>query len=146
MKIRYQRLLLILFSLVFLTSSILLILFNSKKNLIFFYTPTEYINSNSKINNIVRIGGIVEINSIINLGKNNYEFIISDNKNFINISYEGLLPDLFKEGQGAVIEGTIFKKKLIKASKVFAKHDENYMPENIKKQLENNQYWQTKYK
>ena len=126
MKIRYQRLLLILFSLVFLTSSILLILFNSKKNLIFFYTPTEYINSNSKINNIVRIGGIVEINSIINLGKNNYEFIISDNKNFINISYEGLLPDLFKEGQGVVVEGKMNGKRF-EAIQLLVKHSEEYI-------------------
>ena len=70
MTIRFQRLLLILFSLIFLTSAILLILYNSKKNLVFFYTPSELMNSDSAINDIVRIGGFVEKNSIINKGNN----------------------------------------------------------------------------
>jgi len=145
MTIRFQRLLLIIFSLIFLTFAVLLILFNSKKNLVFFYTPSELLNSNTEINDIIRIGGFVKKNSFNNLGNNQYNFIITDNKNFLSVTYTGLLPDLFKEEQGAVIQGILLKDNIVNASKVFAKHDENYMPESIKKQLENNQYWKKKY-
>ena len=146
MTVRFQRLLLILLSLVFLTFAIFLILFNSNKNLIFFYTPTELLNSDIQINETVRIGGIVQKNSIINQENNQYDFIITDNKNLLRISFNGLLPDLFREDQGVVIEGILLKDNTIKASTVFAKHDENYMPDSIKKQLQNNEYWKKKYK
>ena len=145
MTLRFQRLLLIVISLIFLTSSVLLILFNSKKNIIFFYTPSELIQSNSKINDTLRIGGFVKKNSINNLGNNKYTFIITDNIKNLKVTYSGLLPDLFREGQGAVIEGILLKNNIIDASTVFAKHDENYMPAPIKKQLQNNYYWKKKY-
>ena len=146
MTIRFQRLLLILFSFIFLSSAILLILFNSKKNLVFFFTPSELINSDSAINDIVRIGGFVEKNSIINKGNNSYNFIITDNTNKVLVEYNGLLPDLFKEEQGVVIEGKLKLNFTIHAFTVFAKHDENYMPASIQKQLQNNQYWKQNYK
>ena len=146
MSLRFQRLLIILSSLIFLTGSILLILFNSKKNLIFFYTPSELIDANIEINKIVRIGGYVKIGSIINTENNFHKFIITDKINTLLVEYNGILPDLFNEGQGAVIEGVLINKKKINAHKVFAKHDENYMPASIKKQLENTQYWKNKYK
>ena len=146
MSIRFQRLLLILFSLVFLTVSIMLILFNSKKNLVFFYTPSELLNSNIKVNDKIRIGGFVKKNSIINKENNKYNFIITDDKNFLNVSYHGILPDLFRDEQGVVIEGIFLNNNAIQASTVFAKHDENYMPASIKKQLESSKYWRKKYK
>ena len=146
MTVRFQRLLLIIFSLIFLTSAILLILFNYKKNLVFFYTPSELMNSDSAINDIVRIGGFVEKNSIINKGNNSYNFIITDNQNKVLVEYSGLLPDLFKEEQGVVIEGRLKSDFTIHAFTVFAKHDENYMPASIQKQLKNNQYWKQNYK
>ena len=146
MTLRFQRLLFILFSLILLLVSVLLILFNSNKNLIFFYTPSELLSSNANINETVRIGGYIQKNSITRHENNKYKFIITDNKKIIQISYTGLLPDLFREEQGVVIEGTLLKNYVIEASKVFAKHDENYMPASIKKQLENNEYWKKKYK
>ena len=146
MTVRFQRLLLILFSLFLLSTAILLILFNSKKNLVFFYTPSELLTSNAKINDTVRIGGFVKKNSIVNHKMNQYNFIITDNINNLQVSYTGLLPDLFKEEQGVVIEGMLLKNYTIQATKVFAKHDENYMPVSIKEQLENNKYWRKKYK
>ena len=121
MTVRFQRLLLIIFSLIFLATAILLILFNSKKNLIFFYTPTEFLNSTSNIGDKIRIGGFVKKESIINKGNNEYNFIITDLKNTLNISYKGILPDMFKEEQGAVIEGTILKNNIIR--EVATPHD-----------------------
>ena len=73
-------------------------------------------------------------------------FVITDNKNILNVSYVGILPDLFREGQGAVIEGVFLENNTIVATKVFAKHDENYMPNSIKKELEKNDYWKKDYK
>jgi len=146
MSARLQRLLLILLSFIFLTVAIFLVLFNSKKNLIFFYTPSELIESNPLINETVRIGGFVKSNSLSLRGDNEYNFIITDSKEMINITYKGLLPDLFKEGQGVVIEGKLLKNNLVKATNVFAKHDENYIPATLKDQLKNSEYWRKDYK
>ena len=144
MSNRFQRLLLIIFSLFFVASAIFLILINSQKNLVFFYTPSELLKSDIKKNDKLRLGGFVKEKSIIRLGNNKYSFIITDNNNSINIFYSGILPDLFRENQGVVIEG-LFVKNHVEASRVFAKHDENYMPESIKKQLEQKNYWKKQY-
>ena len=145
MSVRFQRLLIIVLSLVFLTISVFLILINSKKNLIYFFTPSELINSDIQINNTVRIGGFVAKGSIKKNKNNEYTFVITDNKKNVNIVYRGLLPDLFREGQGAVIEGILIKNYLIKATNVFAKHDENYIPATLKDQLKNSDYWKKDY-
>ena len=145
MSLRFQRLLLIFLSLIFLTASIFLILFNSKKNLIFFYTPSELLNSKTQINDTIRIGGIVKKDSLKNIEDNKYVFIIQDNNNYVRVSYTGILPDLFREEQGVVVQGKLIKIDNIKAERVFAKHDENYMPTSIKKQLEKNKYWDKSY-
>ena len=145
MSLRFQRLLLIFLSLMFLTASIFLILFNSKKNLIFFYTPSELLNSKTQINDTIRIGGIVKKDSLKNIEDNKYVFIIRDNNNYIRVNYTGILPDLFREEQGVVVQGKLIKIDNIKADRVFAKHDENYMPTSIKKQLEKNKYWNKSY-
>ena len=145
MTARFQRLLLIIISFIFLTSAILLILFNSKKNLIFFYTPSELLDSKIKINDIVRIGGFVQKNSLKIKGNNKYDFIITDSNVILYVNYEGILPDLFREGQGIVIEGLLSKNNHIIASTVFAKHDENYIPSSMKKQLKKSKYWKKEY-
>ena len=146
MQVRFQRLFIILISLVFLTASVLLILINSKKNLVFFYTPSEFKESNLNVKDSVRIGGFVKKNSVNNKGNNSFSFIITDNKKEIIVFYNGILPNLFKEEQGVVIEGYIVNKEEINATSVFAKHDENYMPASIKQQLKNKSYWKKNYK
>ena len=145
MSVRFQRLLIIIISLIFLASSILLILFNSKNNLVFFYTPTELLNSDSKINDTIRIGGFVRKGSVKIKNNNKYNFIITDGENSVNVYYNGLLPDLFREEQGVVIQGQLVKKNYINAVTVFAKHDENYIPANMKDQLKNSKYWKKEY-
>ena len=146
MTVRFQRLLIILLSLIFIAGAVILIMINSKENLVFFFTPSELVNSNHKINSKIRIGGFVKENSLNKDSKNNlYSFIITDNLIDIEVEYKGILPDLFKEGQGAVTEGILVNKKKISASKVFAKHDENYMPSSIKKQLKKSDYWKKNY-
>ena len=145
MSLRFQRLLIIIISLIFLTSSVLLILINSKKNIIYFYTPSELINSEKKINDVVRIGGFVKKGSFKSNGNSKYEFFIVDDLKSIKITYNGILPDLFREGQGAVIQGKLNQKYHIIATTVFAKHDENYIPASLKKQLKSSEYWKKDY-
>lgn len=146
MSLRFQRLILILLTLIMLSSAVLLILFNAKKNIVFFYTPTELLENNVSMDKKVRIGGYVKQLSFTKKSINNYEFKITDNKNELVVFYEGILPDLFREGQGTVIEGFVNNKSNIIASKVYAKHDENYMPASIKKELEKNNQWKKEYK
>ena len=146
MTVSFQRLLVIVISLIFLAFSILLILFNSKKNIVFFYTPTEFYENKLKINTSVRIGGFVKENSFKKISFNSYEFAITDNNNEIKITYSGILPDLFRENQGTVIEGVIENINTINANTVYAKHDENYMPSSIKKELEKTNQWKKDYK
>ena len=146
MSLRFQRLILILLTLIMLGAALLLILFNSKQNIVFFYTPTELLENNISLDKKVRIGGYVKQLSFIEKSLNNYEFKITDNVNEVLIYYKGILPDLFREEQGAVIEGFVDKNNHIIASKVYAKHDENYMPASIKKELEKNNQWKKDYK
>ena len=146
MSLRFQRLLVILVSMILLMSAVLLILFNSKQNIIFFYTPSEIPLENLALNSELRLGGLIEKGTYKKISKNNYEFNITDNKNSIKILYTGILPDLFREEQGVVIEGIIINENLIKAKTVYAKHDENYMPASIKKELEKNNQWKKDYK
>ena len=146
MSLRFQRLILILLTLTILGVAILLIMFNTKQNIVFFYTPSELLENNIDPNKKLRIGGYVKKLSFVEKSLNKYEFKITDNANDLLIFYEGMLPDLFREEQGIVIEGFINKNKNIVASKVYAKHDENYMPASIKKELEKNNQWKKDYK
>ena len=146
MSLRFQRLILILLTLIILGAAILLIMFNTKQNIVFFYTPSELLENNIDPNKKLRIGGYVKKLSFVEKSLNKYEFKITDNSNDLLIFYEGMLPDLFREEQGIVIEGFIKENKNIVASKVYAKHDENYMPASIKKELEKNNQWKKDYK
>ena len=146
MSLRFQRLILIFITLVMLGAAATLILFNTKKNIVFFYTPTELIENNFSLDKKVRIGGYVKNSSFIKKSLNAYEFKITDNVNDLLVFYKGILPDLFREGQGTVIEGFLNNNNNIVASKVYAKHDENYMPASIKKELEKNNQWKRDYK
>ena len=145
MSLRYQRLLLILMSLIFMLSAVLLILHNAKENISYFYTPSEINNSNMKLDKKIRIGGFIEKNSFNKVSSSAFNFRITDDINSIYVNYTGILPDLFREGQGAVIEGYFESNKVFNATTVFAKHDENYMPSSIKSSLENTGYWNKNY-
>ncbi len=145
MSLRFQRLLIILISLILITAAIILILYNAKENISYFYTPSELNNSLITSNQNLRLGGFVEKNSLIKISSSSFEFFITDNSKSIKVKYSGILPDLFREGQGAVIDGYFNKNKIFEATTVFAKHDENYMPETIKQSLENKGYWKKNY-
>ncbi len=146
MSLRFQRLLLILLTLVIILSAVLLILYNTRQNVSYFYTPSEINKSDIIINKLIRIGGFVEIDSFNKVSSSSFKFRVTDEKTSILVTYNGILPDLFREGQGAVIEGTFDNNDVFNATIVFAKHDENYMPASIKEGLKDTGYWNKKYK
>ena len=112
-----------------------IILIALQDNILFFYSPSEILEKNLKQNEKVRLGGLVQENSVLRKDIK-INFIITDLKKTIEVSYEGILPDLFREGQGVIVNGYL-KNNIFEASEVLAKHDENYMPAELKKYLEN---------
>ena len=107
-----------------------------EENVVYFLTPTEIYNKTDiSFKKKIRVGGLVKINSV-NKSETSINFIITDLNNEIIISYNGLVPNLFSEGKGVVAEGKLKDKKYFIADKILAKHDENYMPPEVKEALE----------
>jgi len=112
------------------------ILRSLEENVVYFFSPTEIYNkANISFNKKIRIGGLVKINSV-SKNETSINFIITDFKKEIAVSYNGLVPNLFSEGKGVVAEGKLKDKKYFVADKILAKHDENYMPSEVSKALE----------
>ena len=131
-KLRFFFILLILLT---LTLSVFLILKSLEQNVVYFQSPTE-IKALSEIKEKkIRIGGMVKMNSILMKAKET-KFIITDYENEINVVYSGVVPNLFSEGKGVVAEGYLKDKNFFLATKILAKHDENYMPPEVKAALE----------
>jgi len=112
------------------------------ENLLYFYTPSDIVNGKAPDDKSFRVGGLVETDSVIRDGMV-VTFSVTDNNQTIEVAYEGILPDLFREGQGVVASGSMLKKCIgltctntFVASKVLAKHDENYMPPEVAAALE----------
>ena len=129
------RILFVSLLLVSLILSIFLILKSLEENVVYFLSPTEISNLNEIENNKIRIGGMVKDQSIT-INSENIFFVITDFKNEINVSYSGTVPNLFQEGKGVVAEGFLKDKSFLIADKILAKHDENYMPPEVKEALE----------
>ena len=116
---------------------IFFVLKSLEDNVVYFFSPTEIYNkSNLTMNKKIRIGGLVKKGSIDKVGTT-INFIITDLKNEVLVSYDGLVPNLFSEGKGVVAEGMLQDRKYFIADKILAKHDENYMPPEVSKALEN---------
>ena len=131
-KLRFFFIFLIL---IILSLSVFLILKSLEENVIYFKSPTE-IQTLPEINkDKIRIGGMVKENSIL-IDEKKLKFIVTDFKNDINVTYTGAIPNLFTEGKGVVAEGYLKDKKFFLATKILAKHDENYMPPEVKAALE----------
>ena len=124
-------------SLLFIAVLIIFLTLKSlEDNIVYFFSPTEIHNkSDISFNKKIRVGGLVKTGSI-NKEENTINFIITDLKKEIIVSYTGLVPNLFSEGKGVVAEGKLKDKKYFIANKIFAKHDENYMPPEVSKALE----------
>ncbi|MCK0505958.1 MULTISPECIES: cytochrome c maturation protein CcmE [Aromatoleum] len=129
MKPRSKRLLLVAGAVALLVGAVALVLNAFQQNLVFFHTPTEVAEGKAPVGRAFRIGGMVETGSIRRAADGvTVQFAITDTAKVIPVSYKGSLPDLFSEGKGAVVQGTLGPDGQFQASEVLAKHDENYMP------------------
>jgi cytochrome c-type biogenesis protein CcmE len=115
-----------------------LVLYALRQNISLFYTPTQVTSGEAPLHHSVRVGGMVEKASIIRDAKGlGVQFKITDFDKTITVTYNGILPDLFREGQGIVAEGQVMDNNNFQASQVLAKHDANYMPPEVKASLAN---------
>lgn len=112
-----------------------LILFALRDSVVFFYGPTEMAEEAPAQGTRLRIGGLVKRGSLTYGGSSTVVFAVTDLKHDIKVRYTGLLPDLFREGQGVVAEGTVEGPGLFQADTVLAKHDERYMPKDVADKL-----------
>ena len=122
------------------TSAILitfLVINSLKENVVFFKSPTDINNLNQIESKKIRVGGMVKKNSI-EIENKNLKFVITDFKNEIIVTFNGAVPNLFEEGKGVVVEGYLEDRKYLKAEKILAKHDENYMPPEVKEAMQGN--------
>ena len=131
-KLRFFFVLLILSTLILST---FLVLKSLEENVVYFQSPTEIKVLSEIDNKKIRVGGMVKINSI-SMQSKEVKFIITDFKNEINVIYSGVVPNLFTEGKGVVAEGYLKDKNFFLATKILAKHDENYMPPEVKAAIE----------
>ncbi len=131
-KLRFIFILLVLSVLIL---SVFLVLKSLEENVIYFKSPSEVKMIKELNDKKIRIGGMVKKESVEML-KNELNFIITDFKNEIRVSYSGVIPNLFSEGKGVVAEGLLKDRNFFQASKILAKHDENYMPPEVKAALE----------
>ena len=146
MKPKSQRLIILFFFLTLLGLSTFLVLKSLEDNIVYFYSPTD-INEKILSNEIdlskrIRIGGLVKENSILKEGKK-ISFKVYDGLDEILVTYNGILPDLFREEQGIVALGKI-ENKNFSAIEILAKHDENYMPKEVSDMLKKNGKWKGK--
>lgn len=129
MKPRHKRFAFIGLGLVVLGVATVLILNAFQSNLVFFFTPTQVVSGEAPQGRSFRIGGMVEDGSLVRENDGlTVRFIVTDTAKRVPVTYKGILPDLFKEGKGAVAQGKLNADGTFVASEVLAKHDENYMP------------------
>ncbi len=135
-RVRRNRLITLAAIMTILSVATLLILYALRQNISLFYTPSEVIQGLAPIHQQVRVGGMVVKNSVVRdksgLG---VKFKITDYQQTLTVDYQGILPDLFREGQGIVTLGELNDQGQFKANQVLAKHDENYMPPEVRDAL-----------
>lgn len=140
MKRKHQRLLLVLASLGLVGAGAALVLTAVEDSLVFFYTPADLAERDIAEGQLFRLGGLVEEGSVQQSGTTTL-FRVTDLTRTVPVSFTGVLPDLFREGQGVVAEGSLGSDGTFTASQVLAKHDETYMPKEVADALKNSGRW-----
>ncbi|MGH6846976.1 MAG: cytochrome c maturation protein CcmE [Methylocella sp.] len=136
-----RRLVLIASSLTVLGLALGLVLVALRDNIVFFYGPSELLQKAPRAGQRLRIGGLVREGSLVREGGQTVRFAVTDKKQDVVVTYTGLLPDLFREGQGVVAEGTLGQDKIFHADSILAKHDERYMPREVADALKKQGVW-----
>lgn len=139
--VRKQRLIIVLFVVLFSSAAIGLVTYALRGNINLFFPPAEVAAGNAPIGSPIRVGGMVAEGSVVRSDDSlAISFEITDFSASVKVIYEGILPDLFGEGQGAVASGELNTEGVLIASEVLAKHDENYMPPEVAEALEKSGY------
>ncbi len=125
-----------------LASAVGLVLFALSGEITLYKTPTEVVEQVAADGRRLRIGGLVEVGSVVRKDGGQVEFKVTDTANAVTVTYRGLLPDLFQEGQGVVAEGKLDQSGLFQADTVLAKHDERYMPKEVVDALKAQGVWE----
>jgi cytochrome c-type biogenesis protein CcmE len=139
---RGRRLSLIALSLAVVGAAASLSLYALSGSIVFFLSPTEAVQKAVAPGARLRIGGLVKPGSVVKSGNENVAFVLTDGATDLKIAYQGLLPDLFREGQGVVAEGVLETPGLMRADTILAKHDERYMPREVVEALKKQGRWQ----
>jgi cytochrome c-type biogenesis protein CcmE len=143
MKRKTLRLYLLVASLCLLGVAVGLTLYAFQSRIVYFFSPSDIAKERPATGQLVRLGGLVEAGSVAKTGDGaTVIFNVTDLSNKISVSYRGVLPDLFREGQGVVVEGAYASDGTFNASEVLAKHDEKYMPPEVAKALKESGRWQ----
>lgn len=112
-----------------------LVLYALRQNISLFYSPTQISQGEAPLQKNIRVGGMVQKGSLVRQDNLQVQFILTDFSKTIIVQYQGILPDLFREGQGVVAQGELLAEGHFKANQILAKHDENYMPPEVKAML-----------
>jgi len=140
MKRKHKRLTFVVVALALLGVAAALVLNAFEDNIVFFYSPTELKVKEVKPDQRLRLGGLVEDGSLQKTDGGNVEFRVTDLTNVITVRYQGILPDLFREGQGVIAEGRLKGNEFV-AEEVLAKHDEKYMPPEVAEAIKKSGKW-----
>jgi cytochrome c-type biogenesis protein CcmE len=140
-KAKRQRLALVLGALASVALAVTLVLTALENTLTYYYDPADLAALDNPPDRPIRIGGLVEENSVEKLKDGRVRFSVSDGKAAFPVEFAGLLPDLFREGQGVIASGTLRADGVFEATQVLAKHDENYMPPEVAAALKKNGRW-----
>ncbi len=125
-----------------LAIALTLILIALRSEIVFFQSPTEITQNGVAPGQRVRLGGLVEEGSVVRSDNAEVSFRVTDTANTVAVTYKGILPDLFREGQGVVTEGVVGSDGVFVADSVLAKHDENYIPKEVAEALKAQGHWQ----
>ena len=141
---KQRRLVMIGSGLAVLAVAAVLVMTAMRDSIVFFNSPTDIVEKNMQAGSRIRLGGLVQPGT---LQRKNIDasFDVTDGKNVIRVSYRGILPDLFREGQGVVAEGQLIDGHTFRADSVLAKHDENYMPKEVADALKKQGHWKDDY-
>ncbi|MDD7909128.1 MULTISPECIES: cytochrome c maturation protein CcmE [Pseudovibrio] len=138
---KQRRLTLIGLAGVVLATAAGLVLYALNDQIVFFQSPSDIAENQIPAGERIRLGGLVKDGSVVQGDNAQVSFIVTDEVETVAVSYTGLLPDLFREGQGIVAEGYIDPNGVFQADQVLAKHDENYIPKEVKQALEDSGHW-----
>jgi cytochrome c-type biogenesis protein CcmE len=142
---KQRRLVLIGGSLGVLALAAGLVLTALKDSIVFFNSPSDVVEKHLQAGSRIRLGGLVKPGSLQRGDQLAVRFEVTDGNNAMRVNYQGILPDLFREGQGVIAEGTLEPGGMLKADSVLAKHDEKYMPKEVADALKKQGHWKDEY-